>query len=303
MLAERMGRSLGLPSRRIEAIARSASHRYKTYQVKKKRGGFREISHPSKVLKGLQRWLLHTTLDSLPVHPAAAGYVRGKNIADNAGRHVESRYLLRMDLLEFFPSITAQDIRSYVSVHGSRFPDWADEDVSLFCHIVCRHGKLTIGAPTSPALSNILCYDLDSKVSALADATDLSYTRYADDLFLSAKRPDILFGIDTEIENIVESIECPAGLRVNKAKTRHASKRGRRRVTGVTLGSDGRISVGRDVKREIRHLVFHLDSLDCDRRRYLAGRLAFVYSIEPDFINRLILKYGHGTVQKALRAP
>src|SRR5436305_13792167 len=113
MILESMPQDLGLTTEAIERIARSASHNYKTYLVPKRSGGYREIHHPSKQLKGLQRWLLQNVIEHLPVHAAAAAYLKGMSIRANAERHVNSRFLLRIDLQNFFPSITQVDLSRY----------------------------------------------------------------------------------------------------------------------------------------------------------------------------------------------
>src|SRR5262249_28097018 len=91
----------------------------------------------------------------------------------------------------------------------------------------------------------------------------------------------------------------PSNLVVNESKTRHLSKRRRRTVTGVVLRSQGGISLGRTAKRRLRSLIHRWEEFDEDGRRSLAGHLAHARSIEPGFINRLILKFGFEKVRRA----
>src|SRR5688500_4927991 len=97
-------------------------------------------------------------------------YRTGKSILDNAKQHAPSRYLLRMDFEDFFPSIQTSDLSLYMSDHAHLFIGWSPADVEIFARVVFRNGALTIGAPTSPAISNVLCYELDSRLEALATA-------------------------------------------------------------------------------------------------------------------------------------
>jgi RNA-directed DNA polymerase len=206
-----------------------------------------------------------------------------------------------MDFEKFFPSITDTDLRKYIKQHSNLFPGWTTADVDAFCGLVCRHSKLTIGAPTSPALSNALCYDLDVNLYNLCEKNEVVYTRYADDLFFSTKRPDVLSQIEKNVIRIVAKLKVPAKLSVNKHKTRHSSKRGCRRVTGIVLGSDGVPHIGRGLKRKIRTLIHSYDSLNEKERTALAGLIAYAVGFEPYFLNRLIDKYGLSPVNRAVR--
>jgi len=291
MLLNHIITSLGLPDRVIRAIARKADHSYKTYSIPKRGGGSRQIHHPSKQLKALQRWLLDRVIIQWPVHDAAMAYRQNVGIADNARRHVGSRYLLRMDFQRFFPSITSEDLRRYVEAQHSTL-GWDETDLETFTKITFRCGCLTIGAPTSPGLSNAICFELDASLESLARSKGVTYTRYADDLFFSTDRPDVLKDIPEIVHRVVRELRWPSQLSINAAKTRHSSKRGRRQVTGLVLRSDGLVGIGRRRKRCIRSLIHSAASLSPADKRQLAGLLAFARSVEPDFINALVLKFG-----------
>ena len=187
MIVEKMGDQLGLPATYIVNLAKGASYEYKEYTIAKRSGGHRIIQHPSRRLKALQRWLLINVIEQLPVHPCATAYRKGKSIFDNARAHASSRYLLRMDFNNFFPSITELDLTRYITQHSHSFAKWTSADIQCFCRLICRNGVLTIGAPTSPGLSNAICHDLDVNLQALSEARGVVYTRYADDLFFSTE--------------------------------------------------------------------------------------------------------------------
>ena len=297
-LVDKMSLDLNLPSSFLLKMTRMASHCYKTYTIPKRDSGQRTIHHPSKELKAIQRWLLINIIEQWPVHDAAAAYRRGFGIKHNAARHVKSQYLLRMDLVDFFPSLTSLDILKYIDSHSALFEQWSQPDKELFVGIVCRHDKLTIGAPTSPALSNALCFDLDAQLEGLSQREEVAYSRYADDLFFSTNRKNVLWEFPTKVDGILKAIKIPSGLKVNSDKTRHSSKRGRRRVTGITLGSDGTISVGRSIKRYIRRQIYRYDSLTKEEKAELSGLVAFAQDIDTEIINSLILKYGLSLIKQ-----
>ena len=295
MLQALMAHSLSLTPGYVGRLANTASYRYKHFTIPKARGGRRDIFHPARPLKALQRWLQSEIISKLPVHDAAAAYRKGRNIADHARIHLKSRYLLRVDLTSFFESITAEDISAYINSHGSHLPaGWTNADTQLFVAIVCMNGRLTIGAVTSPGISNALCFVLDERLARWCAETDITYTRYADDMFFSTSVPDLLGNVPALVEETLGSVPYPASLHINYSKTRHSSLKRRRRVTGLVLSAQGRLCLGRGLKRRIRSQIHRLDTLDTRERTQLAGLLAHVKDLEPAFFNRLVLKYGDG---------
>jgi RNA-directed DNA polymerase len=197
-----------------------------------------------------------------------------------------------LDIEEFFPSITARDIDHFLEAPDAPQSDWSSEDRALFIDTVCRFERLTIGAPSSPGLSNALCFELDLQLSQLADRLGLTYTRYADDMFFSTGEKNVLREVEQEVAATLSALDCPGELKLRTGKTRHSSKRGRRQVTGLVLGSDGRVHLGRSRKRFIRREIHRWEKLSDEQKRELAGMLAFAMSIESNFMNALILKYG-----------
>ena len=133
----------------------------------------------------------------------------------------------------------------------------------------------------------------------LAREQDVVYTRYADDLYFSSRRRDVLSAFPGEVHRIVGDLALPGNLVVNDTKTFHSSRKGRRVVTGLVLTPDGGVSIGRARKRYIRHLVHHFEELGEAERKQLQGWIAFAVGIEPDFANRLVLKYGDARYNQA----
>ena len=299
MLLDMLSATLGLPNSYLDALSRSSAHQYKRYSIPKRSGGFRTIHHPSRRLKTVQYALLRSVLTQLPVHAAATAYKPGASTAQNALPHVNSKFLLRMDLRDFFPSLRTGDFDQYVLSYPERFSSYAQGDLLLFKRFVFRGETLTIGAPTSPALSNVLCFDLDVQLAALAQSRNVTYTRYADDLFFSTKVPNTLISLENDVTQIVEEATLPAGLHINASKTRHSSTKGRRRVTGVILGSDGQIHTGRNYKRQICGEIYKFLTLSPEQKVQLAGKIAYVRSVEPAFLNKLVLKYGVDRIEAA----
>lgn len=299
MIVQQMAQALGLPESSVQGIAYAASHSYKKYTIKKAGGGERTIFHPSRALKSLQRWLNAAVISSWPVHSSAMAYRKGLSIRHNASAHQHSKYLLRMDFSDFFGSIKSTDVDEYAGSRPALFSQWTADDMVVFKRIAFRNGTLTIGAPTSPSISNALCVDLDVQLFDLCAKHQVTYTRYADDLFFSTIYPDVLAGIEGKVASITAALKLPAGLSLNKAKTRHSSKKGARRVTGIVLGSDGETYIGRDLKRRIRAMLHTYETLSLEERAKLKGLLGYATGLDPDFKNSLITKYGLTVVQQA----
>jgi RNA-directed DNA polymerase len=297
MITQKIAASIGLSVDYVLKLSNGASHRYKSYPVLKKNGGVRIIHHPSRRLKSVQNWILQNVLVSLPVHEAALAYRPGISILDNAALHAPSRFLLRLDLEEFFPSIVADDFVRYVRKHPALFDGWTDEDIRCVSRLLFRTGRLTIGAPSSPAISNALCMEMDVAIAEMSRVKKIRYSRYADDLFFSSGAPNVLKDVPTEVEAILRAVEIPANLRLNLSKTVHSSKKRNRQVTGINLGSDGKPHVPRAYKRLIRSMIHRFAVLDERQKVSLAGMISYVVGHEPGFTNSLIKKYGFEVFQ------
>ena len=165
--------------------------------------------------------------------------------------------------------------------------------------VVCRKGRLTIGAPTSPAISNIVMRDFDNHWSDLCTRKGITYTRYADDLCFSCNERGILQGLLTELRHHLSRATSPR-LVLNDEKTVFTSRKRKRIVTGIVLTSDRKLSLGRPTKRKIRTLVYlsTRDALNSEQLAYLCGFLAYARSIEPNFVASLRRKFGDANLDR-----
>ncbi|MBR0846096.1 retron St85 family RNA-directed DNA polymerase [Bradyrhizobium liaoningense] len=296
----------GLPPSDVLRLIRSAPRRYKVYRIPKRSGGEREIAQPAREIKLLQRVLVDKVLSSLPVHRAATAYMKGCSIAANASYHAGSGPILKMDFRDFFPSIRAEDWVLFCrNTHV-----FDENDAELSAQILFRRAKhehvlkLSIGAPSSPILSNILLMPFDTMVMAEASKRHIRYTRYADDLTFSGQRIGMLKDMIDVVRLTVRQVQRPK-LTVNLDKTTFVTAKHRRVVTGVTLANDGLLSLGHDKKRRLSaavHRAIH-GGLDSKELLSLSGDLAFAKVIEPSFLDRLARKYGPEAVQMIRHAP
>ena len=291
----------GLSDQDLEKIIRTAPERYKTYPIPKRNGsGNRMISQPAREVKFMQRILMEHVLSKFPVHASASAYKAGASIVRNASAHAKSGPILKIDFENFFPSIREMDWAQLAKSSG-----FDDEDIWIsgrlfFKRDPRRRGlRLSIGAPSSPILSNILMYSIDQRISEEIAGEGVRYTRYADDLTFSARRTGFLNGVEKDLRRILREAQYPL-LKVNPAKTVYATKKYRRQVTGLILTNDGNVSVGRDRKRNLFAAVHHQlkGGADADRVKETLGLIAFVSSVEDDFMTRLKRKYGDDVMER-----
>jgi retron-type reverse transcriptase len=306
-LIERLANDLALPSNDLLYLIKSAPYRYKVYEIPKKNPSKkRTIAQPAREVKPLQYWAMKNVLSVFPIHPAAVAYRKGKSILDNAAPHAAHRYLCKLDFMNFFPSIKSTDFEKFMR-NNPLGAVWSDEEIGYLSKILFWRKKrnnvsqLSIGAPSSPLLSNILLFNFDLKVEALCASLGVTYTRYADDLSFSTNEPDVLAGIQEQIAEICKRTRPPR-LKLNETKTVHASRKGLRKVTGLVLTNDGLVSLGRERKRQII-AIFHryvLGLLNEEEIYELAGTISFAKSVEPVFLQRLAAKYGAETLSYLL---
>ena len=221
-------------------------------------------------------------------------YAKGRSIVSNARTHIRAKYISRLDLKDFFPSITAKDIETLLRDNRNPSEKFAldDVDLHLVSSLVCRNGHLTIGAPSSPSISNAILYGIDKELSTIAKNSKAKFTRYADDLYFSASQANILRDVCKKAVNAIRANRTPR-LTLNKDKTVHTSRKYRMVVTGIRITSSATLSVGHDLKRKLRVGAHHalLGRLDEQKRMWLNGMLAFVASVEPEFVTKLRRKY------------
>ena len=198
-----------------------------------------------------------------------------------------------MTLRIFFPSLKKCDVKKVLKNQCLLWEDLADIDIEIILKIVCKDGALTIGAPSSPILSNALLYEIDCHISKLCSSRKIVYSRYADDLFLSTNHPNILSSTLQLIRNDLKTRQSPK-LKINEKKTVFTSRKRKRMAAGLVLTSDKKLSIGRKKKREIRALVhqYTQNKISLDSLSYLCGYLAFVQSVEPEFLQRICNKFG-----------
>lgn len=213
--------------------------KYNVFEIPKTSGGTRVITSPSAALKLIQRRLANILQDIYKSKPVVYGFVRGKNIVDNARVHRKKSWVLNVDLENFFASINFGRVRGMFMGKPYYLPDSV---ATVLAQICCFKNEIPQGAPTSPIISNMICAKMDSELQDLAWSCRCFYTRYADDMTFSTTLSELPVQIgkvhsllDVEIGAELENIIKSNGFKVNPNKTRAFSNKQRQEVTGLTV--------------------------------------------------------------------
>lgn len=282
--------------------------RYRYHVLAKGTRRFRLIEAPKRRLKLIQRQIVHAILDRVPAHEAAHGFVARSSIRSFAAPHVAAQVVLKMDMRDFFPSISFFRVTALFRTLG--YPDdvagllaalatncvpndvWLGDSRELGNRPAPQLARaysqrhLPQGAPTSPAIANLCAYRLDRRLSGLARSAAAAYTRYADDLAFSG-------GADfarrvKRFRHHVAAIAMDEGFTINYRKTRIMRPSARQELAGIVINQ--RFSPRRadydQLKAVLTNCARHGPGLQnreghADFRAHLLGRISFVASLHP----------------------
>lgn len=288
--------------------SRGKLRNYRYRPVAKRFGQVRLIEAPKPRLKAIQKQILSEILNKVPPHSAAHGFRSGRSIRTFAAPHVDREVVAKIDLCDFFTSITIARVHAVFRSLG--YPDpvanvltglcsnttppdvWSDEaltgsnDWRRHSQRLYERPHLPQGAPTSPALANLCAHRLDCRLSALAESAGAVYTRYADDLAFSGES-DFAKGADRFLTHVCATV-ADEGFRVHHRKTRVMRRGVRQRVAGLVINR--RVNVARDDFDRLKAILTNCVRLGpesqnrdghADFRAHLQGRVAYIESINP----------------------
>lgn len=193
--------------------------------MKKDDGGERIISTPKTYLKVIQWWICDNILSSADIHDSVHGFRAGRSYITNASTHLGCRHILNIDIMKFFPSINMDMISALFQDFG-----YKESAVKLLAELVSLNNEAPTGAPTSPAIGNLVLKAFDAEMANIAAERGMRYTRYADDLTFSSLEwiPDDFLTL------VTKSIESH-GFSLNGKKTRFMGRGDRMEITGVVI--------------------------------------------------------------------
>ncbi|MWW26434.1 reverse transcriptase family protein [Algibacter lectus] len=301
---------------------------YKRFQMAKKSGGYRLISAPMPKLKKAQHWVLESVLNIVSVHSNAHGCVIGRSIKTNAEPHVGKAVVINQDFKNFFPSVTYARIKGvflalgYSNQVATIFSLLCSEpkilDVSLLGEdYYAQRGErfLPQGAPTSPAITNILCEKLDFRLTGLANKYGFTYTRYVDDITFSGTHDS--FDKITPLLKYSRYVVNSENFNLHPEKLRIMKRNAKQEVTGVVVNEKTNIPKG-DLKR-FRALLFQIEKDGIEGKYWtkggnvlaqIDGYANYIFQIEPEKgvlykkrVNVILEKYNYKEKHKATYVP
>lgn len=272
---------LGLKKCYVTSVIFCSKVHYREFKIKKRSGGYREIRAPYHSLLYMQRWIYEEILLKCKVNATAHGFVKKRSILTNANVHKGQAYMLKMDLKDFFPSISINWVVQVFKDIG-----YTNDVAFYLASICCLEEALPQGAPTSPMLSNIVASFMDKRLYKLCQEYGYKYTRYADDIAISGSI------ISPTFIDVVSGIIEDCGFEVNKKKTRLYGEQGNKIITGISLANN-EVRVPRGYRRDLEQEIFYILKYGYDahvkrnkirKSNYLQsiiGKLNFWLMVEP----------------------
>lgn len=305
---------LCMEHRILRQLVKSASSYYKYFAIKKRRGGLRRIMSPYSELRDVQTWIKENILDKIELPNCVKAFVKGRNIMENAKMHEGRKYILKVDITNFFESIGVRQVyvafrkmgydRSVAAwlanlctakIEDYKYEQLEDQEEiqKLFNDLYHKSEPFLVqGAPASPGLANIICNRMDKRMMGLANKHGFTYSRYADDMTFSADKKDRLPKVSM-IRKIVET----EGFHLNDEKIELLHEGNRQIVTGLLVDNHVRVPgrYKKDIKRHIHFCLkyggrehFHrIAPGKAFGKEWLAGRIRYIHSVEPETAKKL----------------
>ncbi len=289
---------------RQQQIHEPKLHHYRYHWIEKRSGELRLLESPKPRLKAIQRQILSEILNSVPPHPCAYGFCRGRSIHNFIEPHLGRAVLLRMDLRDFFHSVPVARIGALFRHLG--YP----ATIAGLLQGLCTHASsrtlageffgqlswtqrkrlttkhLPQGAPSSPALANLCAWRFDCRLQGLAERYQLNYSRYADDIALSGDRH--LLHLAPFLQDLIGAISLEEGFEINHHKTRVRTQAQSQRLAGTVINQKPNLPRTEfDQLKAILHNCIHQGTENQNRhdhtdfKAHLAGRIAYVKWLNP----------------------
>lgn len=248
----------------LYALSNHAEKHYQRVNIPKRSGGFRNLLVPDPILKNVQRNLLHHVLDGFTVSDSAAAYRKGASVAANAGKHQGRKIVMKMDIEDFFGSITFPMVLHH-AFPTAYFPPAVGVMLASLC---CCHDRLPQGAPTSPAISNLVMKPFDEYMEAWCGEREIVYSRYCDDMTFSG----VFDG--SEVKGKVYGFLRSMGFEPNLRKTRILTRGTRQVVTGLVVNE--RVRVPAPYRRRLRQEIYYCMKYGAKEHLTRTGRQAYL---------------------------
>lgn len=287
-----LGELLGYDHSTLIGVIQSPKPLYVTYFIPKRKFGYRRIDTPLRSLMEIQLWILERILNQCPPHNAATAFTKKRSIKTNALPHIKQERIISLDVRDFFSSIRDSHVMKVFSGMG-----YSKSVSAMLTSLTTLNQSLPQGAPTSPAISNLVMVGIDQALFRYALKSNLSYTRYADDITFSgrleqprsgpgrlkpspvSRQPGLDLGKGRHNPNSVPRqleldlvprgpgtglviAECRTALRrcglyLNESKTRVMLTHQQQEVTGVVVNQ--KIQANRSMRRRLRQEIYYIE--------------------------------------------
>ena len=276
-------RDLGFSAKTLYGLSNNLEKHYHNVLIPKRDGSKRKLSVPDLILKSVQKSIADNILSQYPISSYAKAYKIGSNVQRNAQPHVGKKKILKLDIEGFFDHILYSQVKNTVFCE-EKFA----EPIRVLLTMLCYYKEsLPQGAPTSPAITNIIMYDFDETVGAFCNEKKIAYTRYCDDMTFSGDFDE------GEVIAFVKGELCKLGLFLKNRKTAVIPASKRQTVTGIVVNE--KLNITKEYKKKIRQEMHYIQKfgLDehvsrckiADKQQYvlsLRGRIAFVLQTTPN---------------------
>lgn len=266
---------------------REETELYNSFYVKRKSrlGRGRLIVAPCNSLKAIQKAILEKILSPMIPHEASTAFYRGRSIHKNAQAHHLCKHLYKTDISNFFNSIRADHVEAMLK---SRFAHLSSAAISEIIILTTKDGSLPQGAPTSPHLSSLVLYNFDDYLFRLSSRIGATYTRYADDIAISAEEAEILDLLEPIVRHELSKLDLSLNLR----KTHRFGPKHRKIITGLDVSSE-LVRPPRSFRKKAAYLIRKCESNPSKSNQIthrIMGYLSYWESVNPNDFDVIILK-------------
>lgn len=249
---------------------------YHRYTIPKRNGGVRHIAAPKPVLKNVQRKILELILEKIEISEYAHGFLKGKSVVSGADVHIKQpKLLINMDIENFFPTITFKRVRGMF--HSFGYSGYISSLLAMLCtycermaieikgeikYVKTSERILPQGSPASPMITNIICRNLDKKISSHLSyfyKQKFIYTRYADDISFSFLE-EVSQEEIKKITGLVKICLFEEGFQMNQKKTRYLKANNRQCITGIVINNE-QLGVSKKWVKKMRAAIYNANKL------------------------------------------